>query len=80
MATLSLTLWRTDAHEDFYELNSITLPTLEGAVQILPDHAPFVVEIAPGTCLLRSKSSARTLSLASSGLVRVSHNTVAIFL
>lgn len=37
------------------ELDSVTLPTSQGEITILPSHIPLVVKIAPGEVVVRKK-------------------------
>ena len=42
---------------DEKELDSVTLPTSEGEITILPNHIPLVVKIVPGEVITRRKGS-----------------------
>ena len=43
------------------ELDSVTLPTFQGEITILPKHIPLVAKILPGEIVVRKKTNERSL-------------------
>jgi F-type H+-transporting ATPase subunit epsilon len=68
-------------HENIFqgEAQSLTVPTTEGVVTILPHHEPLVATLKEGEAIVRSASGEQKFNV-SSGVVEVSGNQVTVLL
>jgi F-type H+-transporting ATPase subunit epsilon len=56
----------------------VVLPAFEGEMGILPDHAPFLVQLKPGEVRV-TKEGAVTLFAVSGGFAEIKDNKIALF-
>ena len=56
------------------ECVSITLPTTEGQITILPNHIPLFALLSPGEVIVRQKDGIETNLIVGSGFVNFSQN------
>lgn len=68
-------------HENLFsgDADSLTLPTTNGEITVLPKHEPFVTNLKPGTIILRTNSGAQKFEIAD-GVLEVSNNQVTVIL
>lgn len=58
------------------EVKSFTAPGIEGMFQILPNHAPFISTIIPGSVKFTSKGDETSNFVTSGGTVEVHNNHI----
>ena len=58
------------------KVNSVTIPSFEGEMTILPDHIPLITFLRPG--ILRIESSKESKYFVEEGTVEFSNNTLII--
>ncbi len=68
-------------HENLYsgEAVSLTVPTTEGEVTILPKHEALVATLKPGTVTIRAQGGEQTFAVES-GVLEVSGNQATVLL
>lgn len=59
------------------EVDSVSLPTPDGEITILPHHIPLITMLGPGVVRLRKGSDENFLS-CSNGVVKVDHGSVTV--
>lgn len=69
------------ASESYYEGDafSVSVPTTAGHLQILADHEPLVVALAPGEVRYETESGTQRVAVES-GVVEIAHNHCAVLL
>lgn len=55
------------------ELDSVTVPTSEGEITVLPNHIPLVVKVSPGEVVTKKKGSEHTL-VTMQGFMHLDHD------
>ena len=58
------------------DVKSFTAPGIEGSFQILPNHAPFISTIIPGSVKFTSKDDVTRYFVTSGGTVEVHENRI----
>lgn len=68
-------------HENLFlgEARSLTVPTTEGELTILPKHEPFVSTLKEGTITVRTDGADQTF-YATSGVLEISNDHVTVLL
>lgn len=68
-------------HENLFsgEATALSVPTTEGVVTILPNHAPLVATIAQGTIVVRTDAGEQSFP-ADNGVLEVSGNQATVIL
>lgn len=68
-------------HENVFqgEALSLTVPTTEGEITIMPKHEAFVVTLKEGNIIVRTKDETKTF-FAQSGVLEISNNQVTVLL
>lgn len=59
------------------EVNSVSLPTPQGEITILPHHIPLISIVSPGTLTIRQRGTEQILAV-SRGVVEVDGRTIRI--
>ncbi len=59
------------------EIDQVTLPTMEGEITILPDHAPLIAVLKPGSAEVKIGKEELDLAV-SGGLIEVKMNNVTV--
>ena len=64
------------ADRNFYQgpCVSLILPTIDGQIGVLANHAPIVTAVVPGELRCRTEDGKEIIALVSHGFVRVEHN------
>lgn len=58
-------------------VESVSLPGVEGSLQVLPNHAPLISQLGVGTIISNTKQERKTF-LITSGFADVSNNKVVV--
>ena len=68
-------------HENVFqgESLSVTVPTTEGEITIMPKHEAFVATLKEGNIIVRTKDETKTF-FAQSGVLEISNNQVTVLL
>lgn len=68
-------------HENVFqgEALSLTVPTAEGEITIMPKHEAFVATLKEGNIIVRTKDETKTF-FAQSGVLEISNNQVTVLL
>lgn len=68
-------------HENVFqgEALSVTVPTTEGEITIMPKHEAFVATVKEGTIVVRTSEESKTF-FAQSGVLEISNNQVTVLL
>lgn len=68
-------------HENVFqgEAKSVTVPTTEGEITILPKHEAFVAILKEGNIVVRTTQDTQTF-FATSGVLEISNNQVTVLL
>jgi F-type H+-transporting ATPase subunit epsilon len=68
-------------HENLYagEAESLTVPTSDGVVTILPKHEPLVATLKPGTVVVKGKDGTHEFAVTD-GILEVSGNQATVLL
>ena len=68
-------------HENLFsgDANSLTAPTTEGVITILPKHEPFVAHLREGTLIVQTPQGAREFPVTD-GVLEVSGNQATVIL
>lgn len=68
-------------HENLFsgEADSLTAPTTEGVVTILPKHEPLVANLKEGELIVRSKDGEKKFNVTD-GVLEVSNNQATVLL
>ena len=59
------------------QIEEVTLPTADGEITVLQNHAPLVAVLVPGVARLKMKSSAEEVAV-SGGFIQIGNNTVRV--
>jgi len=59
------------------EVSSVSLPTADGEITVLPHHIPLMSIIAPGTAIIREKEREHVLAV-SRGVVEIDGSTIRV--
>ncbi len=70
-----------EAHKNLFagEAVSLTVPTVDGEVTVLPHHEPLVSRLKEGTITVRTTDGQQTFP-ATSGVLEISNNQVTVLL
>jgi F-type H+-transporting ATPase subunit epsilon len=77
MSLLSVQLVTPESIAFSGEADSVTLPTADGEITVLPGHVPLVSAIAPGTMIVRSKGEEHFFAVAR-GVIEVAQTNVRV--
>ncbi len=79
MSQFFLTIARIDQTIFEGHVDSVTLPTTEGEITVLPKHVPLISLLRPGSITVR-QGQRSTTHLQLSGILEITKNEVAILI
>lgn len=59
------------------EATAVFLPTVDGTIEVLPDHMPLIALLSPGEIIIKNNSDQKNL-ITDGGIVEISDNLVKI--
>lgn len=74
---LKLTITTPDRSMFSGDVDSVSLPTPDGEITVLPHHIPLISIISPGTVVLRTKEGEQMLAV-SRGVVEIDGQTLSV--
>ncbi len=60
------------------EIDSVTLPTSQGQITLLPDHLPLVAILVPGELVIKSRQDEEIFLAVAGGFIEVGKNEVRV--
>lgn len=77
MKTFTLKLIAPDGVKYESEASAVFLPTIDGIIEVLPDHMPLVALLSPGEIRIKNNSEEKIL-VTDGGLVEIANNLVKV--
>src|SRR5262245_31062867 len=77
MNTMRLEIITPDGVAYLEDVDMVTLPALEGQIEILPMHVPLMTQMVPGEMIVRKGGQDRSLAVGE-GFVEITNDHVAI--